>query len=659
MRITKNISVSPERVVQYAITATYLSMLLSCKGQSGPDALQTVTPDINAINSLRQRAIDTLGQDAKYLGEPLSSFKVDIPAEPDRSKPASTVSGTIFEIKSESSVMLEANNLTLGLYVPDPNKDPNVNTDPIPVLINHISENPDSLIQTTVEDDNGIKVERYGIAAMPLDEQYLDAFMHGDASVNGPVDKFLKKNANGDVVPLYSILFNDITKDNVGDFVKELSQLNNPKDIQEAVLSHIYGITFTDFDNDRSIIIKLNNENQKNIKDFIANLFFGSDMVAQAKGLSAEELTAQAASPTPSVLPSAIPSTPTEAPATATAEATAMVPVVNISETFKDNKPFYTELIKQDKNASKDIQERGDNVTLTTADGKQYEVDKKTGGVNVDVNGNPLLVEDTGYVNPLTLHGKAGTENEGKVFAFNPEYKGWFEVIQSNHPVDQKASEEDKMKQREVAINDPVKVTVEQVQNGDWAESVLLSGLVKPFPADWKFAGNAVYHGIKDPSTGGEVYFLYTSDRIPIDFFGVVKVGNKNIGLRPFQVWNPTDVIDNPNSSEILIANIGIGAERLTEEQNSVYLSELYKPDGVKPIIVILSDKAATQGSGPFLEQQSILALKQIPGNDPLTIFFIKQKVDRLIGKDQLAIVSQSSLDLINIQKLIWLAYFP
>lgn len=403
MRITKNISVSPERVVQYAITATYLSMLLSCKGQSGPDALQTVTPDINAINSLRQRAIDTLGQDAKYLGESLSSFKVDIPAEPDRSKPASTVSGTIFEIKSESSVMLEANNLTLGLYVPDPNKDPNVNTDPIPVLINHISENPDSLIQTTVEDDNGIKVERYGIAAMPLDEQYLDAFMHGDASVNGPVDKFLKKNTNGDVVPLYTILFNDITKDNVGDFVKELSQLNNSKDIQKAVLSRIYGITFTDFDNDRSIIIKLNNENQKNIKDFIANLFFGSDMVAQAKGLSAEELTAQAASPTPSVL---IPSTPTEVPPTATAEATT---VLNATDEVK--------ALLEAQKAPYAVNAEGKAVI--TVDGKEITLDNL-----VDTKTDFGLAEDI-------LNGLDATTGIRYLYT---EKGGWAEVIQPGTP---------------------------------------------------------------------------------------------------------------------------------------------------------------------------------------------------------------------------------
>ena len=301
MKITKNISVSPERVVQYAITATYLSMLIGCKGQPGPDALETVTPDANAINAKRQRAIDTLGQDAKYLGDPLSSFKVNIPAEPDGSKPASTVSGTIFEVKTEFDTTLQASNLTLGLYVPDKGA-------PTPVLINHISDDPNSLVQTTVQEDGGITTERYGIAAMPLDEQYLEAFIKGDVEINGPVDQFLKKNARGDIVPLYTILFNDITPDNVKSFVEELSQLEDPAKIQEAVLSRIYGVTFSDLATDRSIIIRLNNQNQNNIKEFIANLFFGSDMVAQAKGLSAAELTAQA--PTPFEAPTPIP-TPT------------------------------------------------------------------------------------------------------------------------------------------------------------------------------------------------------------------------------------------------------------------------------------------------------------------------------------------------------------
>jgi hypothetical protein len=69
-------------------------------------------------------------------------------------------------------------------------------------------------------------------------------------------------------------------------------------------------VTFSDLSTDRSVIIKLDNQNQASIKEFISNLFFGSDMVAQAKGLSSEELTAQAATPvvvTPTEAPTALP----------------------------------------------------------------------------------------------------------------------------------------------------------------------------------------------------------------------------------------------------------------------------------------------------------------------------------------------------------------
>jgi len=317
-----------------------------CRGQQGPDMLQTPSPDPNALNLKRQRAIDALSQtDQKYLGDPLSSFKVNLPAEPDGSKPASTLSGTIFEIKSESSAMLEANHLTLGLYVPDPNKDPNVNVDPVPVLINHISEDPSSLTQMTVKEDNGATTERYGISAMPLDEQYLDAFIHGDESISGPVDKFLKKDSKGDIIPLYSILFDDVTPENVSDFVMELSQLNDSEKIQEAVLSRIYGVAFNDTNTDRSVIIKLNNNNQKNIQEFLANLFFGPDMVVQAKGLSPQELTAQAATPTvaaPTEAPTEVPTispTPTDVPPTPTSLPPTETPIAVV----KLDKPMTTE----------------------------------------------------------------------------------------------------------------------------------------------------------------------------------------------------------------------------------------------------------------------------------------------------------------------------
>ncbi|MBI2758214.1 MAG: hypothetical protein HYX49_06010 [Chloroflexi bacterium] len=259
-------------------------------------------------------------------------------------------------------------------------------------------------------------------------------------------------------------------------------------------------------------------------------------------------LTACAA-PTPAATP-----TFTSLPPTPTPEPTKAPTPVPLSEIFKAGPDFYKELSLQDKNASKNFSvENGKTYLLVGS--QKVEIDPASAGVNVDVNGKPLKVVDTGTPNPLTIRGVG--ESEGKVFSIAPETKiileddgkgnikekvfaaHWFEVIRTNHPVDQNATEKVKMEQREVAINDPVKVTVEQVQNGEWAQSVLLSGAINPFPEKWKFTGNALYHDANDPI--GDISLLYTSDKIPIDFFGVTRVDGKNIGLRPFQAWNPAD----------------------------------------------------------------------------------------------------------------------
>lgn len=304
------------------VTAGVLTLatltLYSCTNEKN-NVIKTPIPDLTSLTLAKNKATESLGVDAKYLGEPLSSFKVSIPANPDGSKPASDVSGTIFEVKTDTDT-LSKNHFTLGLFVPDNSPTP------VPILINNISSDPGSLIETTVVQD-GANIKRYGIAGMPLDEQYLDAFIHDDVNIEGPLNKFLKKDSSGNVVPLYTVLFNDITPDNVGDFVDHLSQLKDPQEIKDFILSHVYGVTFSDLKTGNSAFIKLDTNNKKNIKDFIANLFFGSDMTAQAKGLSSAEMTAQAATSTAQptstevIIPATATDAPTEIPASPTPEA--------------------------------------------------------------------------------------------------------------------------------------------------------------------------------------------------------------------------------------------------------------------------------------------------------------------------------------------------
>ncbi|MBI3338851.1 MAG: hypothetical protein HY022_01800, partial [Chloroflexi bacterium] len=113
-------------------------------------------------------------------------------------------------------------------------------------------------------------------------------------------------------------------------------------------------------------------------------------------------LPAEEGTPTPTLAPTATPpSTP-----------------VPVGEIFQASPSFYKELSIQDKEASKHFSIENGKTYLSLGSQK-VEVDPLSGGVNIDVNGKPLLVEGTGYTNPLTIRGVG--ENEGKVFAFAPQ----------------------------------------------------------------------------------------------------------------------------------------------------------------------------------------------------------------------------------------------
>ncbi|MBI2758950.1 MAG: hypothetical protein HYX49_09755, partial [Chloroflexi bacterium] len=137
-----------------------------------------------------------------------------------------------------------------------------------------------------------------------------------------------------------------------------------------------------------------------------------------------------------------------------------------MDEIFKNNLSFSVLLSGQDKQASKNFSvENGKTYLLVGS--QKVEIDPASAGVNLDVNGKPLKVVDTGTPNPLTIRGVG--ESEGKVFSIAPETKiilendgkgnikekvfaaHWFEVIRTNHPVDQSATEKVKMEQRKEA----------------------------------------------------------------------------------------------------------------------------------------------------------------------------------------------------------------
>ncbi|MBI2757381.1 MAG: hypothetical protein HYX49_01740, partial [Chloroflexi bacterium] len=99
-------------------------------------------------------------------------------------------------------------------------------------------------------------------------------------------------------------------------------------------------------------------------------------------------------------------------------------------------------------------------------------------------------------------------------------------------------------------------------------------------------------------------------------------VGGKNIGLRPFQAWNPTDQ-KNPDRGEVLIANVGAGEERLTPDQNKAWLGFIYRLNSEPQLMVDSTDALASEGLYSLAGQPSILSLKKLPGNDPAKIQFL------------------------------------
>jgi len=391
------------------------------------------------------------------------------------------------------------------------------------------------------------------------------------------------------------------------------------------------------------------------------------------------------ATTTPAPSATAIPSkTPTPAPT----ETPTPTPEPTWDTVLKNANPaFFTELTAQDPNAKEHFRVEDGKTYLILGSGEKVEVDPSTAAVNVDINGKPLQVENAGFPNPLTIHGKIKTEDGEReaVFAYAPEttitlndqgetktFEGhWFEVIQPNHRVDINETDREKLRPQLLeAINDPVRVTVDQIQSGEWAMSVLLSGYVQPIPDDWQFTGNALWHTGHDIYFGENLTLLFTSKKIAIPFFAATNINGVDIGVRPYMIWNPVDQ-QNPDRKQITIVNIGIGQERLTELANKNYINEIFLP-GVDPVLIVHGSDYYYAGFAQYglLPTPSMFVLKQLPGNDPTKArYYIDSSGKATTLGDVIAYQNENSsnkdlwqwnipINIGDIQNLIWLFYF-
>lgn len=213
-------------------------------------------------------------------------------------------------------------------------------------------------------------------------------------------------------------------------------------------------------------------------------------------------------------------------------------------------------------------------------DGKKYEVDPTSGAYNKDIKGNELQVIDTANPDFITFAGIG--ENEGKIFSFNPgfEYEmitnqetgekktvtvepHFFEVVQPSQYVDLDAPVAEQDKQLEQAIKNRVRISLDQVKNGDWARSVFLSGYVRPYPENQEIAKYpyALYHNANTEEFG-DLSLLYTPVKTPLPFYAIVDVGDMDVGINPYSTVNPSD-LENPNRNEMTIFNTVVGEETL------------------------------------------------------------------------------------------------
>lgn len=287
-----------------ALFLTFVNSILilgSCgePQSSTPEAFQTKTPEANQLDLLRKRAIDFIGpNNEKSLGDQMASFSVNFPTNEQTGQGQQTMSGTIFEIKSSLPENLP---LTLAIYIPD-----DVSKNPVPVVLNHVLS--ESLSKGEIDVD-GVPTTMYGVGALPMDEASFQQIIDGGLTLTpGSFDRYLKKDKDGNIIPLYTLWFKDLNPENVNQFILQFSKEKDPKKQQQLLLNHVHGVTFNDVDTDRSLTIEFDVNKPNQLLEFIVNTFFAPNMVAHAAPI---ETPIPPSTPIPETIP--LPSLPPEA----------------------------------------------------------------------------------------------------------------------------------------------------------------------------------------------------------------------------------------------------------------------------------------------------------------------------------------------------------
>ncbi len=354
--------------------------------------------------------------------------------------------------------------------------------------------------------------------------------------------------------------------------------------------------------------------------------------------------TAPTVTPTITVTASPIPpsATPTET-LTPTAEPIKIGEVFNGSSTS-----FLRNLIKLggEDVVNNFVIENGKSFLVM--DGKKYEVDSTSGAYNKDIKGNELQVIDT--ANPDFITFKGAGESEGKVFSYNSgfEYEmitnqetgekktvtvepHFFEVIQPSQYVDLDAPVVEQDKQLEQAIKNRVRISLDQVKNGDWARSVFLSGYVRPYPENQEIAQYpyALYHNANTEEFG-DLSLLYTPLKTPLPFYAIVDVGEKDVGVQPYSTVNPSD-LENPNRKEMTIFNTVVGEETLKSgHEVEIMLQAFREPDRLPANLIVSNPShAAVSGYNNWnWPNPSLAALDEVEGVRPIEFGQIQDAIN-------------------------------
>ena len=359
--------------------------------------------------------------------------------------------------------------------------------------------------------------------------------------------------------------------------------------------------------------------------------------------LSACGVTPAAPTVTPTVTPTiTVTASPIPPSATPTETLTPTAEPIKIGEVFNGSSTnFLRNLVEL---GGKDVVNNfviEDGKSFFVMDGKKYEIDPTSGAYNKDIKGNDLQVIDT--ANPDLITFKGAGESEGKIFSINPgfEYEmitnqatgekktvtvepHFFEVIQPSQYVDLDAPVSEQDKQLEQAIKNRVRISLDQVKNGDWARSVFLSGYVRPYPENQEIAEYpyALNHNANNPNFG-DMTLLYTPKLTPLPFYAIVDVGDMDVGINPYSSVDPSNPED-PDRKEMTIFNVVVGPESMSNPYtNERFIEAIHDPERW-PVNLIVSNPNhyAVGGIHNWVPPSpSLAALDEVKGVNPMDIF--------------------------------------